>query len=462
MNNTLKYFFLLIALVFIGSCTTKEKETTTYFGGKIINPKSDFVLLFKQDKFIDSLFLDKNDKFIGEYKDFKEGLFTFKHGPEHQYVYIEPQDSILIRLNTWDFDETLVFSGTGADKNNILIDWFLESEKENKNHSIYKYYSLEPILFKFKMDSLLNLRNKKITLFKSKNNDLPSNYLNVLEVMVNYPIYKRFEQYPLRHKHLNKKSDFPITPKDFYKYRENISLNNDSLIYLGTYSSYVVSRLYNNVYSKGIPRNNKEFTVNLLNVIDKNISQEKIKNIFLYEMLVNDFLEKSTCSLDKETFYTYFKLSSDIEDKKQVQRVINDVKSLHGGKMLPKFNVLNYNNAKLPISKVVKNKNCVLYFWNPKYNSSEYIASRVKYLTKKFPKLSFIGIRINSYKKNKPIKGIDIKNQYYIDSKSKANSFLSSKLPRTLLVNNKGKILNGFASINSSKIYKQLKYLQKQ
>ena len=61
MNLFFKYFFSLISLVLIGSCTTSNKEKLTYFGGKIIHPKSDFVLLYKNDKLIDSLFLDNDD-----------------------------------------------------------------------------------------------------------------------------------------------------------------------------------------------------------------------------------------------------------------------------------------------------------------------------------------------------------------------------------------------------------------
>ena len=244
MRKTLKYFFLLTLFVFIGSCTTTDEESFTYFGGKIIHPKSEYVLLYNQNELIDSLLLDKEDKFVGKYKDFNEGFYIFRHGNEIQHVYIEQKDSILIRLNTWDFDETLVFSGKGADKNNILIDWFLESEKEDKKFS--NYYRLSPDLFKSKMDSLLSLKKQKIELFKSKNENLPESYLNVLDIIVNYPLYTKFERYPRHHKYFNKTKAYPKTGADFYSYRKNININIDSLKYLGAYSKYVANRIYNN------------------------------------------------------------------------------------------------------------------------------------------------------------------------------------------------------------------------
>ena len=39
----------------------------------------------------------------------------------------------MFRLNTLDFDESLVFTGEGAKKNNYLINLFLEHEKEEKS-----------------------------------------------------------------------------------------------------------------------------------------------------------------------------------------------------------------------------------------------------------------------------------------------------------------------------------------
>ena len=184
MNRFLKYCFALVSVIIIGSCTSSNKEQFTYFGGKIIHPKSDFVLLYKNDKLIDSLFLDQDDKFIGSYKNFEEGFYYFIHGNENQYIYFEPKDSISIRLNTWDFDESLVFSGIGADKNNILIDYFLENEKQRYNHTIYSYYRLKPAKFKAKLDSLLVLRQKKIDVFKERQTDaLPEKYTQILEVI---------------------------------------------------------------------------------------------------------------------------------------------------------------------------------------------------------------------------------------------------------------------------------------
>ena len=114
-----KYSFLFLWL-FIASCNNEKiEDTKTYFGGKIKNPREQFVYFFKDEKVIDSAKIE-NSRFLFELKSLENGLYTFKHGPEFQYLYLEPQDSLLLYLNTWNFDETINFSGKGSRKNNFL------------------------------------------------------------------------------------------------------------------------------------------------------------------------------------------------------------------------------------------------------------------------------------------------------------------------------------------------------
>ena len=123
-NFKLKILFITLLSTLIAGCDTKSSCNSTYFGGNIINPKSDYVVLYKNEIPLDTFFLDKNNSFLGEIPALHEGLYNFKHGEEEQYIYLNPKDSLLIRLNTWKFDETLVFSGVGAERNNLLIDSF--------------------------------------------------------------------------------------------------------------------------------------------------------------------------------------------------------------------------------------------------------------------------------------------------------------------------------------------------
>jgi hypothetical protein len=129
-KNIISYIPFSLLLLFAIGCATKNENSKTFFGGKIINPKTKFVVLYSNDKIIDTLLLNDRNKFLATYDNLDEGLYYIEHGNENQYVYLEPNDSLMLRLNTWDFDESLVFAGKGAERNNILIDIFLEGENE--------------------------------------------------------------------------------------------------------------------------------------------------------------------------------------------------------------------------------------------------------------------------------------------------------------------------------------------
>ena len=90
--------------------------------------------------------------------------------------------------------------------------------------------------------------------------------------------------------------------------------------------------------------------------------------------------------------------------------------------------------------------------------SKDYIADRIKYLSKKHPTVKFVGVKILGDHTDRIYK-LDIKSQYYLEADSKANSFLTSKMPRTILINKKGYVTNAYASLTSRNIYKQIESL---
>jgi hypothetical protein len=461
MNKVIKYFFILILVVFT-NCKTATEDSSTYFGGKIINPTSKYVVLFSMEKVIDTLFLDTDSKFFGKIDAVNEGMYYFKHGPENQYIYLEPQDSLMLRLNTWDFDESLVFAGEGAERNNILIDCFLEDEKDEK--IFYSFNKLSPTNFKIKVDSLTTLKLKTFSDYIENHPEVTSRFKNILKIALTYPIYSRIENYPITHTVTMKLDNFPKTDEKFYDFRKSININNDSLIYYSPYSKYIRDYLYNATYSLGhkpmINEFSSDFTVDLLTTIDQEISSKETKNAFLKQTTMTHFYRKSSCDINKKAFDTYLKLSSNIDDKKIVQALLNDNETLQKDKAITPFLITDFNNTKHAIKKVLEGKDSFLLFWNPEYISKNYISSRINYLANKFPDIQFIQIKIDG-NLNDRIQKLTIKNQYFIDPSSKANLFLTSKMPRSVLINKKGIITNGFASISSRNIINHLQKLDK-
>ena len=459
----IKYLFHLILLfvltAFIG-CESAPKNETTYFGGKIINPKSKYVVLYSMEKVIDTLFLGKDNKFLGKIKNANEGLYYFIHGNENQYIYLEPQDSLMLRLNTWDFDESIVFAGKGAERNNILIDCFLEEEKENK--MFYKFNHLEPIEFHSKADSLLQLKEKTYLDYIKNHPNETEGFNNILKVALSYPIYARIERYPIAHVKYSKKTDFHNFDNSFYTHRNSININKDSLMYYPPYSQYVRNFLYNTTYSLGhkpmTSEYSSDFTVDLLKTIDNKIKSKDSKNAFLKQTVIGHFYKKSSCNINKDAFETYFSLSSSNSDKDHVRQLLLDSNFLQKDQKITNFKINDLNEGIQNIRDVIKNKNTFIFFWNPEYVTPIYISSRINYLSQKYPEIQFLQIKIDGNSQDR-IHKLDIKNQYFITSKSEANNFLTSKMPRSILINKKGIITNGYASISSKKLHSELKNL---
>ena len=452
-----KLIALLLVTALTGCAGTSEKNST-YFGGKIINPKSNFVVLYDNEVVLDTLYLDENDTFLGEVEFLNEGLYYFKHGNEHQYIYLEPKDSVLIRLNTWDFDESLVFSGKGAERNNLLIDCFLEAEKDDK--LFYSYYEKTPAEFRLKVDSIEKKRLETFNDFDLKHPEESEEYKEVLKIALTYPLYAKVESYPIAHNAMSKDHLNVELNRSFYKHRDIINLDNDSIMYFYAYRDLVLSHLYNKVTTAGHDYQSDEFTVSLLRTIANELRNEDTRNAILRQTVIGHFYRKSSCNVNNDAFETFFSLSTNDGDKKQVKMLLSDSRKLHKGKKVHDFKIKDYNKTQRSIKSLIKGKNSVVYFWNPSYVSKDYIASRINFLSREYPNINFIGIKIDGKGKDR-IKKIDIKSQYYIDSKSIANDFLTSKMPRTLLINKKGVVTNGYASLSSRNIFDQIAQLEK-
>ena len=448
-----------ICLTLLG-CTNTKENASTFFGGRIINPKTKFVVLYANDKVIDTLLLNDRNKFLGTYDNLDEGLYYFQHGNENQYIYLEPKDSLMLRLNTWDFDESLVFAGKGAERNNILIDIFLETENERKN--FYQLNKLKSKAYKSKIDSIIEFKLHTYSDYKEKHPDETESYFKILKTALVYPIYSRVERYPINHVYISREDDFPKIEASFYAYRSNLDFDNNSLMYYTPYARYITNYLYNITYSMGHKPMKDEFssdfTLDLLNTINAKVNAKDSKNAFLKRTVLDHFYRKSSCNINKKTFDTFFTLSTNEEHKILIKNLLADNELIQKGDKIKGFKISDFTNYPVKIEKFTKNKNSVLLFWNKEYISKSFIGARILFLQKRYPLLNFAIIEIDGNSDNR-IKNIDIKNQYFINSENLKNNFLKSKMNRTILVNKNGIVENGYAAISSINIYKQLQEL---
>ncbi|MFZ2285272.1 MAG: hypothetical protein WAV86_15505 [Lutibacter sp.] len=459
----MKYVTYAILVFLTIGCEKTNENAATYFGGQIINPKTNYVLFLKDEKVIDTLLLDKDNRFLKEIPLTKGGLFTFKHGTEFQYIYLEPSDSILVRLNTREFDQSLVFSGKGSAKNEFLINLYLQNEKEER--MMYHNFDLNEQEFQAKIDSLSKERIAVYNDFFANEVTVSKGFEEFTNTAIQFPLYRLKEVYPYFHKGVYNLEEFPDVSETFYDFRKNISLNEEQLVTFYPYQNYVVSYLYNISYQlKENDSTKNDLTVNILNAVNQHIKAEQFKNILLKRILVSDFLKSgSACRVNEEALNIFLANCTNKEDIEQVNNLVKDCNNIPLEEPLQDFDIISYNNVPLTINEVIKNKNAVIYFWSTDYISADYLVNRIKFLEKRYPELMFIGINMQTspkdLSKESNLKLLNIHNQFMLPKDSYAHNFLSSKYPRTILIDNFGIVKNGFANLDSKNLDSELNKL---
>ena len=306
-------FFLLILI--LTSCTNSEK---TFFGGKILNPSSDKLSLYKNDILIDQSKIDSNGNFQIFIDSIKSGLFNFYHDPEFQYIILEKNDSIKIRLNTLDFDESLVYTGSGSGKNNFLMDVFLRSEQDEI--FINTNLNLKFDQFKRLVDSLYNNQ------FNSFNTYLLQNKISVLSQdiiysAILYPYLSKIHSFIIRNNISSEKQYVLFKP-----YSSNIDFNSKYLGYFKPYIDFIYLDIYNKVKNEKNFNSVVDFNKRRLIKTDEMISSNLIKERVLRFHAIGFLLQKQHDSINKSFLETFNKVSKNKLVNKEIFNLYEKLK----------------------------------------------------------------------------------------------------------------------------------------
>lgn len=445
-------FIVAFTIALIGCKSVDKIDESVYFGGQIVNPKNNYIVLMKDEKLIDTIRLGTNNRFSKRLKSINEGLYFFKHGPEFQYVYLAPKDSILIRLNTWDFDESLVFSGKGSEKNNFLINLYLQNEKNERSFS--PFYNLKSEEFASKIATTQSINQHFYNQLVNSGVELTEKFKELAKVAVNYSLFRQKEIYPYIHRNRFQLEEYPELPDDYYSHRKGIDLNNEDLIHYHPYPNYVSSYLYSEVNRNR--DENVSFTEQLLPIIIKNISIESFKNQLLFQAMYNDFREaEGSCAINQKAIKIFNKHCTDEGYKNQINSIADDCEKIKIKRPIENFEIATFDNTKTNLKKVIKNKKSVIYFWSPEIMNQDMLIKRVKRLNQKYPDLQFVGINMKpELDSRKAFKLLN--NQYKLTKDSEAHKYIKSLEPRTILVDEQGITSNNFTYLSSQYLEKQL------
>lgn len=440
-----------------------------YFGGEIINPNNDYVILNSPSEKSDTLYLDENNRFLMKLTQLQSGLYTFLHGGEYQLILLEPNDSVLLRLNTIDFDESLVFTGQGARKNNYLIASYLENETDNKKF-MRMMWEMEPKLFEQALDSNRTERVSELNVFLSRN-DYSEFFKTIAKTNIDYDYYFNKELYPFGYYGYNNLIHFKDLPENFYAFRNKVDYNNEDLLGVISYTKFLFWH-FNNLalikYYKTATHNvvfdKKSVLYNLekLHLMDSLITNETVKN-HLLKHTTKDFIALSEDSSEmKEVLNSFLGKSSNENDKTYMMELVNSVNNLKAGNALPNIKLLDYEENEVEITSLIT-KPTVIYFWSSNLplllRNSHY---KVNTLKSKFPEVDFIAININDddklhWKKTIGKHKFNTSNEYqFLEPKESMKLLAINTVNKSILVDKDARIINSNAMIITSEFEEEL------
>ncbi|MFV9550885.1 TlpA family protein disulfide reductase [Algibacter sp. PT7-4] len=467
----MKFYFTIACIILsLFSCKKDSKETVVdyaYLGGEIINPNTNYIVLSKNETIIDTVNLDRKNRFLYKIDSLNQGLYTFRHGGEYQLILLEPNDSLLFRLNTLDFDESLVYSGKGDKKNNYFINEFLKNEDEEKY--IIKLSQLDGATFQKHADSLKLSKVKALQLFKDKYN--PSSlFLKIANANIDYSYYSSKEVYPFVHYGENKAAILKSLPDDFYDYRKQINYNDDFLSNHHNYNKFLrynLSNLSLKAHDKHdanacFDRKSLCFNLDRLKLIDSLISNTALKDELLYHFTMGYLSKSKNEKFNNTVLKSYLEKSKSEKGKKMMVRYTTSFNRLKEGSKVPDIKIVSYNNDVFKIGSKI-NSPTVLSFWSHTYyehfKESHY---KLKELKRKYPEVTFISINIDSYDSEKSKKllidnGFISENEFKFQNPEESTELLAVyPMTKTILIAKNKSIVNSNTNIFSVQFEEQL------
>jgi peroxiredoxin len=455
-KSSILLLFSSIFLLFLSSCNKEFKsgDYRAYFGGEITNPTNRFVYFSKDGLVIDTIPLQKDNTFFIQFDSLAPGMYSFKHDPEYQYVYFDKNDSIMVHINSKDFDESIIFCGRGDAKNNYLMESYLKNESNKEK--MFDVYDYDISKFIYNVDSTYKSNKKSYNVYKNEIK-WSKEFDAFASASLDFNYYSKKELYPIIHKMRTAEDVLEKLPNHYYDYRKNIDFNDVELL---TYSPFVLylSHLLNNV---GAVKYHNHFSdidlalttnINKLNIADTLIKNEKVKNSILNNIAFSYLLEDQNMENNQKFLESYRKFSTDTSKKNEILKIGNAIQLLITGNQLPEISLINKVGITVSSNSFVKKKTVLFFYTKEALTHLAAAHKKVLAFKSKYPDYQFIAINLDKEQdewidllSNYKFEGIqEYRCANFEDIKSK---WAITKIHRALVLDENGKIKNAFTNL---------------
>jgi len=440
----------LAGLVTLCSCKNKDSDPTdmsAYFGGKIIQPRSNYVLFCKDNHVLDTLYINENNEFGKKFDLLNPGMYIIKYGNNYKYVYFDKNDSLYLRINTQDFENLSSYYGKGSEKNNFLLELFAYTREDynNTEHIYSKPYKY----FKRSVDSLKDLRTamylrRKTEIGWSKGFDLYA------KAIIDFSTYCRLEGYSfIRNRYEALEND--TLPSDYFNFRKNIDINKEHFSEFKPFTQYIALFLSSITHQKNISDPLQKGLLRI-QIVDSLISNEKIKNKILNDIAYSYLLEDQNIDNNNIFLKKYVSMSKDSVHIKEIKSLLKNINSFKKESPLKDLNFRDRNMNVIQLKDTIKQPT-LIYFWTK--NSLAHFKNanhRIEEIHKKHPQLAFICINIDNDQRVLTLLDRMQTNSHTIylqseDFEKLREKWILLKLNRAIYINSNGTINDGFVNI---------------
>ena len=450
---------IIVLLLLIGFISCQEKEIITTVSGTIKGTDAKEIEL-EGINFSKKIPLQSNGTFSDTLDLPYEGMYYLILTDEKSfYVYLEKGFQLQLETNADDFINSLKYSGSGKDENNYLVqkNKLIESQYGDQSNfeNVMKIYSDEEKVFLENIETLKKSMLEKLSSSSIKNERFIKNEKKEIEILA----LKYQEQYAPYHGYAINNREFK-TSDTFPKAGDDFDMNDEETFK----HSYSYRTLIGVIFQRimyGTPSEDKtpfDKGMEKLNTITSKIIQSELTKNMVYEMNLSakniDVIYKG---LMKHSIDTVFNKETTIK--------YETLKKLVKGSPSPTFNYENINGGKTSLESL-KGKFVYIDVWATWCGPCIGEIPALKEVEKEYhgKNIEFVSISIDDRKDHekwkkmvadKELKGI----QLFADNDWKSDfvkNYAIDGIPRFILIDNEGKIVNADAPRPSDTKLKEL------
>jgi len=456
----IKTSFIVFFLLFCYSCEFNQyNRSGIFFGGQIVNPSSREVTLYQGNKVVETLKLDKTIRFQKKFDSIVSGIYKLEHFPEFQTVLLEEKDSLWVRINAIAFDESIVFSGIGASKNNFLMELILKQKSESEYLS--SKYASNSKTFNSILDSLLT-EKKQLWLKMDSVNTLSPIAQKVTQAAYIYHYANIRERYALlRGMQWTLQED-----SLFFGFRKFLNYSDNDLAFFDPYINYILNFISQKSLKPSIPyfkqKQTTDFNIERLKVLDQKIKGTLLRNNLARAIAFQEILTFENHLQHNRFLQYYATVNSSPVYLTEILALHSSINNMETNKPLPNIALQAVSRENVSSDSILNNKVTVIYFWSQtQMNHYKNTLEQVKYFQNKHPNIRFIGVCIQPFNSMvdqvQKMMETNPEDQFsIIDFEKASETWVLTLLNKAIILNFKGKIIDGFGNFSDLAFEKKL------